>query len=57
VLREAVTDSGIQCILSVIDSDLPRDEDDHKMNFSDDEVVLELNDSGPAGRLFRMPEF
>jgi uncharacterized protein YydD (DUF2326 family) len=47
----------IQYMLSMIDSDLPRDENDRKIEFPPGEVVLELSDQGTKGRLFRMPEF
>ena len=56
VLRETAKKYGVQCIISVIDSDLPRTEDDAKIPFGADEIILELNDSGPQGRLFRMRE-
>ena len=57
LLRETATKHRIQYILSTIDSDLPRDENDRKIDFSQDEIVLELSDLGTKGRLFRMPEF
>ena len=57
VLRETATKYGVQCIISVIDSDLPRTENDEKIPFPEGEIVLELSDSGTAGRLFRMREF
>lgn len=48
---------GIQCIITTIDADLPRDSSDKKIYFTEGEVVLTLNDSGPEGRLFKMAEF
>jgi uncharacterized protein YydD (DUF2326 family) len=57
VLRETALKYGVQCIISVIDSDLPRSEDDERIPFPESEIVLDLNDSGPTGRLFRMREF
>jgi uncharacterized protein YydD (DUF2326 family) len=57
LLREIVTKYHIQYVLSIIDSDLPRDENDHKIEFPKDEIVLELSDQGTKGRLFKMPEF
>jgi uncharacterized protein YydD (DUF2326 family) len=57
VLRETATKFGIQCIISVIDSDLPRTEDDAKIPFPQSEIIVDLSDSGPTGRLFRMREF
>jgi uncharacterized protein YydD (DUF2326 family) len=57
VVRETATKYKVQYILSVIDADLPRDEDDKKIPFPDDEIVVELNDGGTNGRLFKMKEF
>jgi uncharacterized protein YydD (DUF2326 family) len=57
VLRETATKYAVQCIISVIDSDLPRTEDDAKIPFPQNEIVLDLSDSGTTGRLFRMREF
>lgn len=54
LLRE-LADRGVQQILTVIDSDLPIDDDGERFQFTDDEVVLVLHDEGEAGRLFRMP--
>jgi len=48
-----LADLGIQQILTVIDSDLPFDENGEKFSFRDEEVVLTLHDEGPEGRLFR----
>lgn len=48
---------GLQYILTVIDSDVPRDDRDHKLMFSPDEIVLTLHDAGDDGRLFRMDRF
>ncbi|MCH7596720.1 MAG: DUF2326 domain-containing protein [Planctomycetes bacterium] len=53
VLRK-LADQGIQQILTVIDSDLPLDEDGEKFFFDDDEIILTLHDEGAEGRLFRM---
>lgn len=57
LVREVIAGGRIQYMLSAIDTDLPRDDDDHKIPFSDDEIVLTLHDDGPSGRLFRMEEF
>ena len=57
VLRETAIKFGIQCIISVIDSDLPRNADDTKIPFPQSEIIVDLSDSGPTGRLFRMREF
>jgi uncharacterized protein YydD (DUF2326 family) len=57
LVRELIADGKIQYILSVIESDLPRDENDQKVSFSPEEVILTLDDSGDQGRLFKMPPF
>lgn len=57
LLREVTSKYKIQYILSAIDSDLPRDEKDNRIEFSSNEIVLELSDQGVKGRLFRMDEF
>jgi uncharacterized protein YydD (DUF2326 family) len=57
LLREISDKYKIQYILSAIDSDLPRDEKDNKIEFSAQEIILELSDQGAKGRLFRMEEF
>lgn len=56
-VRQVSETQGLQYILTVIDSDLPRDERDHKLMFSPDELILTLHDSGADGRLFRMSPF
>jgi uncharacterized protein YydD (DUF2326 family) len=57
VLRETSSQSGVQCIISAISDDLPRTETDAKIPFPPAEIVVELNDSGTSGRLFRTREF
>jgi uncharacterized protein YydD (DUF2326 family) len=57
MLREACGQFGIQYILTVIDSDLPRDQTDQKLLFTDQEIIRYLNDSGDSGRLFRTRAF
>ena len=57
LLREIADKYKIQFILSAIDSDLPRDDKDKKIEFSPKEIVLKLSDEGTKGRLFRMEEF
>lgn len=57
VIRNACDSNGIQYILSIIEDDLPRDDNDEKIQFQREEIVRELNDSGDNGRLFRMPKF
>jgi uncharacterized protein YydD (DUF2326 family) len=41
----------------LIDDDIPRDDQDKKMEFDTTEIVRELHDQGDDGRLFRMPRF
>jgi len=57
VVREQVNSRKLQYIMTVIASDLPRDDKGGVVAFADDEIVLRLDDSGPAGRLFKMAEF
>lgn len=57
LIRRVCQDKGIQYILTVIDSDLPRDERDQKLLFTEGEIIRELHDGGEEGRLFRMPSF
>ena len=57
LIREYCNSFNIQYILSLIDSDLPRDSADQKMTFSAEEIIRELHDDGDGGRLFRMPKF
>jgi uncharacterized protein YydD (DUF2326 family) len=45
---------GIQCIISLIDSDLPTQLKSPPLGFDDEEVVLRLHDEGDDGRLFKM---
>ena len=56
-VRSVIQDTNTQYILTVIDSDLPRDEHDNKLLFLPEEVVLSLHDDGALGRLFRMDRF
>ena len=57
LLREVAAKYKIQYIMSAIDSDLPRDEKDKRIEFPSKEIVLPLSDQGTKGRLFRMDEF
>jgi len=42
----------LQYIMTLIDSDIPRDEQDKPIPFSDSEIILRLNDRDDSGRLF-----
>lgn len=57
LIRKSCEQFGIQYILTVIDSDLPRDQSDQKLLFTDQEIIRSLNDSGNSGRLFRTRAF
>ena len=57
VIREQIASKKTQYILTLIDSDVPRDPDGNKISFGEDEIVLHLHDEGNAGRLFKMSEF
>jgi len=46
---------GVQHIITVIESELPRTATGKKFAFSDDEIILTLTDEGDRGRLFKMP--
>lgn len=53
VLRE-YSELGVQPIITLIDSDMPPTDQNEGPVFSPDEIVLNLNDEGIDGRLFRM---
>jgi uncharacterized protein YydD (DUF2326 family) len=57
IIREQISSCKTQYILTLIDSDMPRDGEGRKISFEDDEIVLRLHDDGKDGRLFRMAEF
>jgi uncharacterized protein YydD (DUF2326 family) len=57
VVREQIVSSNSQYILTLIDSDVPRDAAGKRIPFEDNEIVLRLHDGGAEGRLFRMAEF
>jgi uncharacterized protein YydD (DUF2326 family) len=57
VIREQLASKKAQYILTLIDSDIPRDSDGNRIEFDEDEVVLRLRDEGDQGRLFKMSEF
>jgi uncharacterized protein YydD (DUF2326 family) len=48
---------GIQQIVTVIDSDLPIEDDGERFAFHEDEIALVLHDEDDSGRLFRMPRW
>lgn len=57
LVRDVCSSYNLQYVLTVIDSDIPRNERDQKLLFTPGEVVRELHDQGDDGRLFRMPAF
>ena len=57
VIRDLCDKAGMQYILTVIEADMPRNEEDHVIPFQPDEVILQLDDASDKGRLFRMPKF
>jgi uncharacterized protein YydD (DUF2326 family) len=55
VLR-AYAARGLQSIITLIDSDLPKRTEDEPV-FDDAEIIVRLHDEGEQGRLFRMPSW
>lgn len=47
----------LQLIITVLDTDIPENEQGSKVYFKPHEIIRELNDKGNEGRLFRMPKF
>lgn len=56
VIRE-YTAFGIQNIITLIDSDLPKQKSDDEPLFNIDEIVLTLHDESDHGKLFKMPSW
>jgi len=57
IVREQVASRKTQYIMTMIDSDMPRNSKDERVEFPGSEIVLRLHDDGPDGRLFKMAEF
>ena len=57
LVRRFCNEFGLQYILTVIQSDLPRDAGDNVIPFEDGEIIRQLHDEGDTGRLFNMPSF
>jgi uncharacterized protein YydD (DUF2326 family) len=57
VVRELCEQERMQYILTVIDSDIPRDIFDKPIPFAQNEIMLNLFEGEDKGRLFRMPKF
>ena len=56
VLRDYV-DSGIQVIITLLDSDMPPNNDDETLPFEEGEIIVRLHDEGDSGRLFKGPSW
>ncbi len=57
LVRAEIAQGGLQYILTAISSDLPTDVDGNIVSFSDEEIILRLDDTGDSGRLFKGPAF
>lgn len=57
LVKELISGGKIQYILSVIEADLPNDLDGKRMDFPENEIILQLHDNGREGRLFKMADF
>lgn len=57
IIRELCDVKGVQYIMTLIDADVPRDENDERIPFNEGEIVLNLHDGSDKGRLFRMEKF
>ncbi len=57
IVRETCTAHGIQYIFSALSEDLPTLEDTENLCPIPEEIILTLDDSGDAGRLFKMSRF
>ena len=55
--RTIAKKQNLQLIISVLDSDLPLEENGEKYYFKKHEIIRELHDRGNDGRLFRMDAF
>ena len=53
LINEYCVKYNIQYILSIIKDDLPRDENDNPILFSDEEIVMSLDDKDNNGKLFK----
>jgi len=53
LIKEYCSKYNIQYILSIIKDDLPRDENDIPILFTEEEIVLELHDKDNTGKLFK----
>jgi len=56
-VKQICSEYNLQYILTAINHDLPRDENDNIIEFKDNEIIKWLHDSGNEGRLFKMDKF
>jgi len=56
-IKEICTKYDLQYILTAINHDLPRDENDNLIEFDEKEIIKKLHDDGSDGRLFKMDKF
>jgi uncharacterized protein YydD (DUF2326 family) len=57
MVKRVCMEHKLQYILSIIDSDMPKDPVKHNLLFSENEIICFLSDEGDKGRLFKMPTF
>lgn len=57
LVREQTSTGKLQYIMTAIETDLPRSDEDDVIRFNSDEIILRLHDTGQDGRLFKMSEF
>lgn len=57
LLKDFSQETGVQCICSVIESEMPVSQDGKRMQFPPNQIIRELSDDSSRGRLFRMPPF
>ena len=54
IVKKICADHNLQYIFTLIDSDLPKDEKSEVIQFSPDEICLELHDRNDSGKLFEI---
>ncbi|HKJ68946.1 MAG TPA: DUF2326 domain-containing protein, partial [bacterium] len=54
LVKKISAQHNLQYILTVIDSDLPRDDRNQLIRFSESEIALRLHDRDDSGKLFEM---
>lgn len=53
LIRRECSKNNLQYILTLIDSDLPKDENENIIKFPENEICLKLNDRDNSGKLFK----